>query len=68
MRVEMQPKRERTKWCDIKIGQCFMSNEELYMKMDEADGYNAVCLSSGEIDICLNGDFFEVVPAHVVVE
>lgn len=67
MRVEI-PKREGVIFEEIKIGQCFIFNEVLYMKIAEVDGFNCVCLNTGIVDVFSDDDYVESAPAHVVVE
>lgn len=67
MKVEMQ-KREYFNWCEIEIGECFMFNGELYMKIKENDeNLNSVCLNDGNLERFSDDDYLEIADASVVV-
>jgi hypothetical protein len=66
MRVEME-EREYLNWCEIKVGECFIFNGELYMKIKEIDKFNSVCLNDGNLECFSNEDYLEFAAASVIV-
>lgn len=66
MNVRMN-KREFAGWGSIEVGQCFIFNDEVYIKIHEVDEFNCVCLNDGELDYFENEDCLELADAHVLV-
>lgn len=61
-------KRKSVNWTLIERGQCFICNNELFMKTWEVDCYNAVCLNDGTLEFFADDECVEVVSAYMVVE
>lgn len=67
MKVVM-PEREYINWGEIQVGECFIFNGELYMKINEVDKFNSVCLNDGKLECFSNEDYLEFAVANVIVE
>lgn len=67
MKVEMQ-RREYLNWREFEVGDCFIFNGELYMKIKEIDKFNSVCLNDGKLEGFSDEDYLEIADASVVVE
>lgn len=61
-------KRKSVNWTSIECGQCFIFNNELFMKIWEVDCYNSVCLNDGTLEFFSDDECVEVVSAYMVVE
>lgn len=66
MNVVMQ-KREYLKWCEFEVGDCFIFNGKLYMKIKEIDEFNSVCLNDGSLKGFFSEDYVEFADASVDV-
>jgi hypothetical protein len=67
MKVDME-EREYINWGEISVGECFVFNGELYMKIKEIDKFNSVCLNDGNLECFSNEDYLEFADAHAVVD
>jgi hypothetical protein len=70
MRVEdMRNKVKETTFEDIKIGECFIDDDnDLSMKVESNSNYNAVLLPTGLLWICDEGCPVTPVKTHIVIE
>lgn len=61
-------KRNLVEYDSLNIGECFVYNNELYMKTHEVDDGNCVCLNDGEYNYFCRKTRLEPVFAYVTVK
>ena len=68
MKIKGLRKQNVVNWCEIKVGETFIFNDEVYMKTKYketeypyCEKINCICLNDGEFDYFENESFLEVV-------
>lgn len=68
MIIKYQKEELIKRFCDVKVGQTFLYDNELYLKTTYINNLNAVCLSKNHLSLFSNYTCIFLVEAEVILK